>query len=240
MPKSPRAAARDTLEERLGYRFKDAGLLDRALTHISATRGGNTRHESYQRLEFLGDRVLGLCVAEMLFAQFPQEDEGSLNRRMAELVRAETCAEVAAEMDAGAAILLGEGEARSGGRKKKTLLADVCEAVIAAVYLDGGLEAARALIEKYWHERMLHPRRPLRDGKSALQEWALARGLGVPVYREISRTGPDHNPLFRVEADVGQHGVSSGEGRTKRIAEQAAAVAFLTRQGVWTENADNG
>jgi len=240
MAKSPRAAARNTLEERLGYVFKDPRLLDRALTHISATRGGNTRHDSYQRLEFLGDRVLGLCVAEMLFTHFPQEEEGSLNRRMAELVRAEACAEVAAEMDIGSAILLGEGEAKSGGRRKKALLADVCEAVIAAVYLDGGLEAARALIEKYWHERMLHPRRPLRDGKSALQEWALARGLGVPVYREISRTGPDHNPLFRVEVDVGEHETSCGEGRTKRIAEQAAAVAFLTREGVWTENADHG
>jgi ribonuclease-3 len=237
MAKNPRAAARGTLEERLGYMFNDPTLLDRALTHISATKGAHLRNESYQRLEFVGDRVLGLCVAEMLFVQFPNEEEGELSRRLSELVRAEACAEVALVMDIGSAIKLGDGEARSGGRKKKALLADVCEAVIAAVYMDGGLEAARKLIHTFWHERMLHPRRPLRDGKSALQEWALARGLDVPAYREVERAGPDHNPIFRVEVDIAGHGSSHGEGRTKRVAEQAAAEAFLTREGVWTESA---
>jgi ribonuclease-3 len=235
MAKNPRAAARDTLEGRLGYEFRDPSLLDRALTHISATAYGNTRHDSYQRLEFLGDRVLGLCIAEMLFAQFPDEEEGSLSRRLSELVRAEACAEVALVMDLGSAIRLGESEARNGGRKKKALLADVCEAVIAAVYLDGGLEPARALIEKFWHERMLHPRRPLRDAKSALQEWALGRGLSVPSYSEIGRGGPDHNPIFKVEVQLPGLDPAQGEGRTKRVAEQLAAEAFLTREGVWTE-----
>lgn len=237
MAKNPRAAARETLEARLGYTFRDPALLDQALTHISATKNGAARHESYQRLEFLGDRVLGLCVADMLFAQYPDEEEGVLNRRLSELVRAETCAEVAIAMEAGAAMRLGESEAKSGGRRKKALLADICESVIAAVYLDGGLPAARALIEVYWRERLLNPRRPLRDAKSALQEWALGRGLPVPDYRETGRAGPDHNPLFRVEVEVEKHEPARGEGRTKRVAEQAAAEAFLMRQGVWTEDA---
>ena len=235
MAKNPRAAARDTLEERLGYSFKDPSLLDRALTHVSATPYGNTRQDSYQRLEFLGDRVLGLCIAEMLFAQFPDKEEGELSRRLSELVRAEACAEVALAMDLGSAIRLGESEARNGGRKKKALLADACEAVVAAAYLDGGIDAARALIDKFWRERMLHPRRPLRDAKSALQDWALGRGLSVPSYSEVGRGGPDHNPIFRVEVQLPGLEPAQGEGRTKRVAEQLAAEAFLTREGVWTE-----
>ena len=235
MAKNPRAAARDTLEERLGYSFKDPSLLDRALTHISATPYGNPRQDSYQGLEFLGDRVLGVCIAEMLFAQFPDKEEGELSRRLSELVRAEACAEVALTMDLGSAIRLGESEARNGGRKKKALLADVCEGVVAAVYLDGGIDAARALIDKFWRERMLHPRRPLRDAKSALQEWALGRGLSVPSYSEVGRGGPDHNPIFRVEVQLPGLEPAQGEGRTKRVAEQLAAEAFLTREGVWTE-----
>jgi ribonuclease-3 len=143
-------------------------------------------------------------------------------------------------MDLGSAIRLGEGEARSGGRKKKALLADVCESVIAAVYLDGGYPAARKLIETFWHERMMHPRRPLRDGKTALQEWAQGRGLGTPVYREVERAGPDHHPIFRVEVLIEEFESSQGEGRTKRVAEQAAAEAFLTREGVWTEVVEHG
>jgi len=234
---SPRAAARAGLEERLGHVFKDPGLLDRALTHISATKSANTREDAYQRLEFLGDRVLGLCVSEMLFAHFPDEEEGELSRRLAELVRAETCAEVALAMGLDADMRLGPSESKSGGRKKKALLADVCESVIAAVFLDCGLDGARELIETYWRERMLNPRRPLRDGKSALQEWTLGRGLGVPVYREIGRAGPDHNPIFRIEVDVEGHEPARGEGRSKRVAEQLAAETFLAREGIWTEKA---
>ncbi len=235
MASNPRAAARDTLEARLGHTFENPELLDRALTHISATKNANTRNDSYQRLEFLGDRVLGLCVSEMLFAQFPDEDEGELSRRLADLVRAETCAEVALSLGLDAAMRLGPAESRSGGRKKKALLADLCESVIAAIYLDGGMDAAGALIEANWRERMMHPRRPLRDGKSALQEWTLGRGLGVPVYREVHREGPDHSPLFRVEVDVEGLDPARGEGRSKRVAEQLAAEAFLHREGIWTE-----
>ncbi|MGQ4272558.1 ribonuclease III [Terrihabitans sp. B22-R8] len=238
--KNPRAAARAALEQRLGHSFSDPSVLDRALTHISAASTERARTESYQRLEFLGDRVLGLIVADMLYATFPDVPEGELSRRLAELVRAETCAEVADELEIGAAIRLGAGEASSGGRRKRALLADVCEAVIAAVYLDGGFAAARPLVERYWRERMMHPRRPLRDPKTALQEWAQGRGLPIPVYREVERTGPDHHPLFRVEVSIGGHGTAQGEGRPKRVAEQSAAKVLLEREGAWTEGDEHG
>jgi ribonuclease-3 len=235
--KSPRAIARETLEARLGYAFKNPALLDQALTHISATTNGSTRSESYQRLEFLGDRVLDLVVAELLYAKFPDEEEGDLNQRLSELVRAETCADVAVEMDVGSAVKIAPSEARSGGRKKTALLADACEAVVAAVYLDGGYGPARALIEKFWQKHMLHPRRPPRDGKSVLQEWAASRGLGTPEYKQIERAGPDHDPVFRIEVTVKGFEPAVGEARAKRTAEKAAAIAFLTREGVWTKDA---
>lgn len=236
-----RAAARAGLEGRLGHRFKDPGLLDRALTHVSAISGDKARIESYQRLEFLGDRVLGLVISDMLYTAFPDVPEGELSRRLAELVRAEACAEVADAMELGPAIRLGTGEASSGGRRKRALLSDICEAVIAAVYLDGGLEAARGLVERYWRERMMSPRRPLQDGKTALQEWAQGRGLPAPAYTVTERTGPDHHPLFRVEVVVQGFEAARGEGRPKRMAEQAAATSFLTREGIWTESSsDNG
>ncbi len=233
--KSPRAAARQSLEGRLGYAFKDENLLDLALTHASAAEDGDVRLGSYQRLEFLGDRVLGLAIAEMLFAQYKDTPEGELSQRLSELVSAETCAEIAVAMDLGAAVKLGPGEARSGGRKRKSMLADVCESVIAAVYLDGGIDEAKALIGRFWSDRVVNPRRPLRDGKTALQEWAASLGLGTPDYRQTERAGPDHNPMFRVEVVVKGYEPAVGEARTKRTAEKAAAIAFLTRERVWTE-----
>lgn len=233
--KSPRAIARETLETRLGYAFKDQALLDLGLTHASAAEGGDVRLGSYQRLEFLGDRVLGLAIAGILFAEYPDTPEGELSQRLSELVSADTCAEIAVAMDLGSAVKLGPGEARSGGRKRKSMLADVCESVIAAVYLDGGFEEARALIDRFWRDRVLNPRRPLRDGKTALQEWAASRALGTPAYKQIERAGPDHNPLFRVEVAVKGFETAVGEARTKREAEKAAAIAFLTREGVWTK-----
>jgi ribonuclease-3 len=233
--KSPRATARETLETRLGYAFKDQALLDLALTHASAAEGGDVRLGSYQRLEFLGDRVLGLAIAGMLFDEYKDTPEGELSQRLSELVSADTCAEIAVAMDLGSAVKLGPGEARSGGRKRKSMLADVCESVIAAVYLDGGFDEARALVDRFWRDRVLNPRRPLRDGKTALQEWAAARALGTPAYKQIERAGPDHNPLFRVEVGVKGFSTAVGEARTKREAEKAAAIAFLTREGVWTE-----
>jgi ribonuclease-3 len=238
--KNPRAAARAALEDRLRHRFAQAALLDQALSHVSAVPADQARTGSYQRLEFLGDRVLGLIVADMLYTTFPDVAEGELSQRLAELVRAETCAEVADELKIGEAVRLGASESSNGGRRKRALLADVCEAVIAAVYLDGGHAAAKQLVETHWRERMMNPRRPLQDAKTALQEWSQGRGLPIPSYREVARTGPDHHPLFRVEVSIPGYGSAEGEGRPKRLAEQAAAKAILMREGQWSEGEQHG
>lgn len=221
------------LQRRIGHDFRDPALLDTALTHGSALEGRVPPEASYQRLEFLGDRVLGLIVAEMLVKAFPKAQEGELAQRFSDLVRNETCAEVALDLDLGEAIRLGGGEAQSGGRKKAAILGDVCEAVIGALYLDGGLDAARTFIETNWKERMLAWHGPLRDAKTALQEWVQGRGLPTPVYTVIERTGPDHAPSFTVEVTVDAIDAGRGEGRTKRDAEQLAAASVLRREGVW-------
>jgi ribonuclease-3 len=233
-----RAPGKGALETRIGYRFKDPAVLDCALTHISALPGVRDRLGSYQRLEFLGDHVLGLVVADMLFRSFPSADEGELSRRLADLVRKETCAEIARALDLGAAMRLGPSEANSGGRLRPAILADVCEALIGAIFLDGGYPAAAAFIEQFWHERMTKRRRPLRDSKTVLQEWAQARGLPTPVYREVERTGPHHDPEFRISVELPAFAPAEGLGRSKRAAEQAAAAAMLTREGVEAEGPD--
>lgn len=219
------------LETTIGYRFRDKALLERALTHISALKGQG-RTGSYQRLEFLGDHVLGLAVSEMLFAAFPKAEEGELSRRLADLVRRESCADVARVIDLGASLRLGASEVRAGGRSRIAILADVCESLIGAVFLDGGYKAAKALVERYWLDRMRTPARPLRDSKTVLQEWAQARGLPTPSYREVERTGPHHDPVFRVAVLLPEREPAEGRGRSKRAAEQAAAAALLAREGV--------
>ena len=228
---SRRASGKNELLDRIGYRFTDEGLLERALTHISAL-SGKSRTASYQRLEFLGDRVLGLVVSEMLFGAFPKADEGELSKRLADLVRKETCADVARAIDLGAAIKLGASESGSGGRRRTAILADVCEALVGAVFLDGGYAAASALVERLWSERMRSPERPPRDPKTALQEWAQGRGLPTPAYCEVARTGPHHDPEFRVSVELPDLAPAEGIGRSKRAAEQAAAAAMLQREGV--------
>jgi ribonuclease III len=225
-------------EERIGYRFKDPALLEQALTHISALTGARNRAGSYQRLEFLGDHVLGLVVSDMLFHAFTKADEGEMSRRLADLVRKEACADVAREIDLGQAIRLGASEANAGGRGRTAILADVCEALIGAVFIDGGYPAASALIERLWSERMRTPARPLRDSKTVLQEWAQARGLPTPAYREIERKGPDHDPEFRVTVELPHLAPAEGLGRSKRAAEQAAAAAMLTHAGVKADRVD--
>ncbi|MCW5715407.1 MAG: ribonuclease III [Bauldia sp.] len=224
----------EALQDRIGHRFASAELLGRALTHDSAAAelslGPNG---SYQRLEFLGDRVLALVVAEMLSAAHPRAAEGELARRLNALVRNETCAEVAQELGIGEALLLGEGEARSGGRMKATILGDVCEAVIGAVYLDGGLDPARRLIERHWSPRMANLNGPLRDAKSALQEWMQGRGLPPPHYAVLERSGPHHAPRFAVGVTLAGYEPGRGEGSSKREAEQAAAREVLIREGQW-------
>ncbi len=227
-----------SLEERIGYRFADAALLDSALSHISALKGARNRAASYQRLEFLGDHVLGLVISDMLFRAFPKADEGELSRRLADLVRKETCAEIARTIDLGAAIRLGASEANAGGRTRPAILADVCEALIGAVYLDGGFPAAADLVGRLWQVRMRTKAQPLRDPKTVLQEWAQARGLPTPAYREIARSGPDHDPQFRVAVQLPKLAPAEGCGRSKRAAEQAAAAAMMAREGVKPEQLD--
>ncbi len=230
--RQPSVGARSAagFEERIGYRFEDPALLEQALTHISALTGARNRAGSYQRLEFLGDHVLGLVVSDMLFRAFAKADEGEMSRRLADLVRKEACADVARAIDLGAAIRLGASEVNAGGRGRTAILADVCEALIGAVFVDGGYPAASALIERLWSERMRTPARPLRDSKTVLQEWAQARGLPTPAYREVERKGPDHDPEFRVTVELPDLAPAEGLGRSKRAAEQAAAAAMLTQR----------
>lgn len=216
------------LEARLGHSFGDATLAERALTHVSTPAA---RGQSYQRLEFLGDRVLGLVVSEMLYEAFPEATEGDLSVRLARLVRRETCAEVAEGWDVGPHVVMGAGEARGGGRKKAAILGDVCEALIGAVFLDAGFEAARALVRRHWEVRMRADAAPIQDAKTAVQEWAQARGLATPVYSEVERSGPAHLPRFVMQVALDGFEPERGEASSKRAAEQEAAKAFLER---WT------
>lgn len=221
------------LEAAIGHEFGDKKLLACALTHVSAVSSEAARRDTYQRLEFLGDRVLGLAVSDMLYRAFPEAAEGELSRRLADLVRKESCAEVSVEWGVGPHIKLGEGEAHTGGRKKTAILGDVCEALIGAVFLDAGFDKARDVVEKAWTARMHAPRRPLRDPKTALQEWAQARGKPTPVYREVSRSGPAHAPEFVIAVEIEDMQSAEASGSSKRNAEQSAAQAFLVREGVW-------
>ena len=232
--KEPRRRKRGAtvLEDRIGYRFTDGAMLECALTHISALKGARNRAGSYQRLEFLGDHVLGLVISDMLYRAFPKADEGELSRRLADLVRKETCAEIARTIDLGPAIRVGSSEANAGARSRLAILADVCEAVIGAVYVDGGYKAAEELVERLWQARMRATAQPVRDPKTVLQEWAQARGLPTPAYREVARSGPDHDPEFRVAVQLPALAPAEGMGRSKRAAEQAAAAAMLAREGV--------
>ncbi len=229
-PPAPERAHEDlaALRDRLGYTFGDRGLLARALTHVGAA---GHRVETYQRLEFLGDRVLGVCVAAMLYAAYPEAEEGELSRRLADLVRRETCAAVATDWSVDAHIRLGPGEKTSAGLKR-AILGDLCESIIGAVFLDGGLTAAAALVERGFAARMRAPSRPLRDPKTMLQEWAQARGLATPRYCELTRVGPDHAPEFTVAVSVERHAPAEARGPSKRAAEQAAAAAFMAREGI--------
>jgi ribonuclease III len=220
------------LQTRMAYRFNGIEILAQALTHLSAVKGGLDRLGSNQRLEFLGDRVLGIVIAAMLHERFPFADEGELSRRFSELVRKETCADIARQWDVGPALLLGDGESQSGGRKKTAILGDAFEALLGAVFIDGGFAAADQLIRATFTERLAsQPVKFLRDGKTMLQEWVQGDGHPAPQYREIGRSGPDHSPNFEIEVAVQGLGSASGHGRNKRLAEQAAAEALLRAFG---------
>ena len=227
------------VEEQIGHVFADASLLTTALTHVSALKNPTERASSYQRLEFLGDRVLGLVVSEMLFRTYPNADEGELSKRLADLVRRETCALVAESMGLFEAIKLGAvGAGDASDRLRRSVMGDICEAVIGAVFLDGGYAAAAKVIEASWAERMRKPMRALRDPKTMLQEWAQGKGLATPTYREVERTGPHHDPKFRVAVELPGMESAEGVGSSKRAAEKAAALALLKREGVPGINTD--
>lgn len=209
---------------RLGHEFRRPELLVRALTHPSLSAPARPDN---QRLEFLGDRVLGLVMAEALLAADREATEGQLAPRFNALVRKETCAEVARSVDLGAVLKLGRSETMTGGRRKEALLADAMEAVIAAVYLDAGFEAARAVVLRLWGDRVGRVEADARDAKTSLQEWAQARGLPPPAYVEIARAGPDHAPEFTIEARLSTGESARAVAGSKRQAEQAAARALL-------------
>lgn len=213
----------------LEYEFRRPSLLEEALTHPSAVQGRNARKARvpYERLEFLGDRVLGLVVAEMLFHQFPNENEGALARRHAALVRREACARVAEEIGLGAYLVVSRGEEESGGRTNPTMLADACEAVIGAIYGDGGLEPAKAFIRRLWTPLMAEFLTPPKDAKTALQEWAQGLGKPLPTYETLGMEGPPHDPIFLVAVRVEGIEPVTGRGTSKRVAEQAAAQTML-------------
>ncbi len=220
------------LERRLGYRFRDTGLLEHALTHKSKAHedatGGVVDNES---LEFLGDAVLGFVVADLLYREFPQFQEGQKSKAKAAMVSTAALAALAERIGLGDYLLLGRGEEKTGGRRKQALLADGCEAVIAALYLDGGIEAARAFLLTELADEIDHVRSPdfLRDYKSALQERLQSSGRPLPVYVVTAEVGPEHDKRFHVTLRVGAEVLAESEGRTKKEAEQAAAKEALTK-----------
>ncbi len=222
--------ARKEIQDIIGFKFKDLTLLDRAFTHTSSVPG-EAADWSNERLEFLGDRVLGLVVASQLISRFEKEREGGLAPRLNALVSRDTCAKIAADIGFGQYLILDASEASRGGAEKTSLLADVAESVIGAIYLDAGLKASEAFIVKYWKEYFKTLTRAPRDPKSALQEWAQKDGRPAPVYESINRTGPDHAPVFTIEVRVEGVVPAAGDGASKQEAERAAASAMLENLG---------
>ena len=220
---------RDPLEKILERRFTRPDLLRQALTHSSAARSRSDRWVSNERMEFLGDRVLGLVAARLIYERFPDEDEGAMARRHAALVRREALARVAERIGLGDHLVMSRGEAEAGGRRNPSLLADACEAVIAALYLDGGLDAAHAFIHRHWEPLMEEESSPPQDAKTALQEWAQAHGLALPAYVETGRKGPPHAPVFTIQVSLEGLGTVTASGPSKRAAQQVAAEAMLDK-----------
>lgn len=227
-----REAAVARLEARLGWTFGDRTLLERALTHASAGRAGQKRRDN-ERLEFLGDRVLGLMVAERLTRDFPDAAEGQLSPRLHALVNRRACARAARAAGLGEALRMAPGEAKQGGRTNETILGDACEALIAALYLDAGLDRTREIWAELWRDQFDDPFAGSADGaKSRLQEWAQGRGLPLPTYAVVDRSGPDHAPRFTVEVAVESVAPVRAEGSSRQEAEKAAAAGMVAREGV--------
>jgi ribonuclease-3 len=225
-----RLAAIEALEQRLGHEFGDRGLLERALTHASATAGA-AKVDSNERLEFLGDRILGLIIADTLIRRDPAANVGDLSKRLHVLVSGEVCAGVARALGLGAALRVQGASSASRVRDNATILADACEALIAALYLELGLEPAASIVLKLWQPFLDEPLDlGLLNPKSELQEWAAAAGHPQPVYRILERSGPDHKPAFTVEVSLGSFAPVTAQGGSVRIAEKAAALALLRRE----------
>lgn len=219
------------LEKKLGYRFKNQALLTRALTHASL-RGSKQVRDDNERLEFVGDRVLGLAIVELLEKTYPDATEGELARHLNRLVRGETCAKVGLALNLGDHLMLSDSEAGSGGRLKATILADAVEAVLGAVFLEAGFDKARDVVHRLWENEGVSIGNVAADPKSALQEWAQGQGLALPSYVEVERSGPDHAPRFTAEVRISGKDPARGQGASKRAAEQAAATVLLEREGV--------
>jgi ribonuclease-3 len=233
----PKKPDRRELEELLGYRFKNTKLLEEALTHSSARkeRGG----QDNERLEFLGDRVLGLAVAAMLFERFPEAREVEFALHYNALVRRDCCAAIAVKLELGPHIVMAASEARSGGRNKAVILADACEALLGAIFLDGGFAEAQAAVRTWWEPLIEGESPPERDAKTALQEYAQRQKRGLPKYTEVSRSGADHAPSFTVEVQVEGLKPICGSGPSLKKAQQAAAEALLIREAVWIRESEN-
>lgn len=216
-----------SLEKRVGHSFSDQILLQQALTHASRVGMPDARTDSNERMEFLGDRVLGIIIADLLYQRFSSENEGALSRRFTALVRMEALARVAGSIGLAEHLHMSQGEAETGGRDNPALLADACEALIAALYLDGGLDVARRFVEENWQALLEEDPTPPKDAKTALQEWTQARGLGLPEYTVVDQSGPSHAPVFTVAVSVSGKPEQRASGPSKRRAEQDAASAML-------------
>ena len=229
-----RTEAVAALVDRLGHAFTDTSLLQRALTHSSAEQGAVKPVGDYERLEFLGDRVLGLLTAQHLMKEWPSANESELNRHLQVLVDRPACARVASSLGVGPALRMDGGETQSGLRRNESVLADVMEALLAAVYLDGGIEAAKAVFDRAWADELRKPppTHASANVKAALQEWAQKAGRPLPTYRIVSQTGSDHAPTFMVEVSIAGVEPLTAPGRSRQDAEKAAATAMLKREGV--------
>lgn len=213
----------EDLQKEIGYQFHDPTMLRMALTHSSVATGDN-----YERLEFLGDRVLGLVIASLLYKKFPDEKEGDLAKRLAALVQGRTLSKLATKVSLGDFIYLSDAEAAAGGAQNEHILADVFEALIGALYLDGGLKPCKRLIETQWEETLFTMKKPPQHPKTAIQEWVQGQGLPLPSYEIVSQSGPDHAPVFEVCLKVKGHQAVVAKGRSRADAEKQAAKVFMS------------